>query len=87
MKIDVDAIQGMLDLYRSALDDKIPVHPTIQAHFKQNRIRLLDGFTKMAATLSMTLRTLTPENDDEAAQLQEARRIVDEFGAWARGEE
>jgi len=84
MKIDVDDIQGMLEIYRSALENKIPVPPGIRDHFVQNRKLLLEGFKKMASAQSMILRSLTPENETEAAQLEEAKRIADEFGEWAK---
>jgi hypothetical protein len=84
MKIDVDAIQGMLDIYRSAVENKIPVAAEFKAHFVQNRARLLDGFEKLASSHRMILGTMTPENEDEAAQLEEAKRIVNEFGEWAK---
>lgn len=84
MRIDVDDIQGMLDVYRSALENKIPVAPGLRDHFVQNRNLLLDGFKKMASAQSMILQSMTPESEDEAAQLVEARRIVDEFGEWAK---
>ena len=48
MKIDVDALQGMLDIYRSALENKIPVAPALKDHFVQNRKLLLDGFKNMS---------------------------------------
>lgn len=84
MKIDVDDIQGLLDIYRSALENKIPVAPALRGHFVQNRQSLLEGFKKMASAQSMLLRTMTPESEAEAAQLEEAKRIVEEFGEWAK---
>jgi hypothetical protein len=84
MKIDVDGIQGMLDLYRSALENKIPVAPGLKDHFVQNRKLLLDGFKKMASAQSMVLQSMVPENEGEAAQLEEVKRIVNEFGDWAK---
>jgi len=84
MKIDVDGIQGMLDIYRSALENKIPVAPGLRDHFVQNRQLLLDGFRKIASAQSMILGSMAPENETEAAQLEEAKRIVDEFGEWAK---
>jgi len=83
MQIDVDGIQGMLDIYRSALDNKIPVAPVLQGHFKQNRRLLLEGFRKMASAQNLVLGSLKAENAAEAAQLEEAKRIVAEFRAWA----
>ncbi|MFC5550305.1 hypothetical protein [Massilia aerilata] len=84
MKINVDDIQGLLDIYRSALENKIPVAPGLRDHFVQNRKRLLDGFKKMASAQSMILQSMAPENETEAAQLEEAKRIVDEFGEWVK---
>lgn len=85
MKIDVQGLQSLLDLYRSATDGKIPVHPTLQPHFIENRKRLLEGFDKLASGQGMLMGCMVPENDAEAAQLAEARRIVDDFSVWAKG--
>ena len=83
MKIDVDDLQGLLDVYRSAMENKIPVGPTLQDHFSQNRKQLLDGFKRMASGQILLLQSLLPENEYESAQLDEARRIVDDFSRWA----
>ncbi|MFK3741013.1 hypothetical protein [Massilia sp. TN1-12] len=85
MKIDVEGLQGMLDIYRSATDLKIPVHASLKGHFIKNRQQLLDGFAKMASAQNMMLGCLVPQTDDEKAQLIEAKRIVEEFGDWAKG--
>lgn len=85
MKIDVNALAGLLDLYRSATDMKIPVHSSLQPHFIQNRKLLLEGFTKLAGGQGMLLGCMAPESDEETAQLAEAKRIVEEFNEWAKG--
>jgi len=86
MKIDVDGIQGMLDIYRSALENKIPVAPGLQEYFTQNRRQLFEGFKKMTSGQMLLLQSLSPESEYESAQLDEAKRIVDDFGKWAEGE-
>lgn len=84
MNIDLQGLQGFLDLYRSATDGQIPVHASLKGHFVQNRARLLEGFSKLASGQSMLLGCMTPSNEEEAAQLAEAKRVVEEFQAWAK---
>ena len=84
MIVNVAGIQSMLDLYRSALESKIPVAPALQAHFAQNRQQLLEGLAKVANGQKMLLRCMTPESDEEQVQWEEAMRIVEEFAVWAK---
>jgi hypothetical protein len=85
LNIDLNSLQCMLDLYRSALEKKIPIAPSLQALFAHNRTELLDGFRKAAGGQLMLLRCLSPADGLEGAQLQEAIRIVEEFSKWAEG--
>ena len=85
MKIDVDDLQGLLDVYRSAMENKIPVAPELKERFSQDRKQLLEGFKRMASGQILLLQSLLPESEYESAQLDEARRIVDDFSKWAEG--
>lgn len=86
MKLDVDALQGILDLYRSAMDNHIPVAHDIQGYLRANRAQMLDGFKKAATSQILLLRAFTAENDEERAHLDEARRIVRDFQDWVGAE-
>lgn len=62
----------------------MPVHASLQGHFIENRARLMEGFVQTASGNNILLSCLVPENEQEAAQIAEARRIVQDFTEWAK---
>jgi len=88
MKIDFDPshLAMVMQLWRDALDMKIPVHDNFKIHFLEERGSILKNYESAANAWSMALRGMKPSPEDDA-ELAALCARVQEFGDWAKEEQ
>ena len=84
MKVDLDSdwLRTSMEMWRDAIDMRIPVHDKFKVHFIEQRSQLLEGFVKTATSWSMVLRACKADGHDLEA-LQSLNTDVDAFKQWA----
>ncbi len=84
MKIDLDPenIQVAMDMWRQAVDMKIPLAPELRSHFFTRRGSMLEGFVKIANNWIMLLNGCKGEGNDQVA-LDALRKEINDFKNWA----
>lgn len=84
MKLELDPafLRTSMELWRDAVDMKIPVHDTFKVHFLERRGQLLQGFSRTGANWLMVLDACKAEGDD-LAELAALKAQVKDFKQWA----
>jgi len=74
-------IRSSMELWKAALDMKIPVHDAFKIHFMENRHTLLEGYVKTGKAWLMMIRAMKVKSGAEA--LDRLRAEVEEFVTWS----
>lgn len=82
LELNLDWLCTSMELWRDAVDMKIPVHDNLKVHFLERRGQLLQGFSRTGADWLMVLNACEAEGDDLAA-LEVLKAQVQEFKQWA----
>lgn len=84
MKIDLDPeeLKVSMDMWRQAIDLKIPLAHEVRIHFFSRRGQLLDGFVKIADNWLMVLRCCKATGEDVIA-LDDLEEEINNFKKWA----
>jgi hypothetical protein len=86
MKVELDpnGIRDSIALWRDAVDLKLDMRPEIRSHMIVMRVQILERFSATAGSWQTVLASCTAE-DEDALQLQELKKEVDDFKVWALG--
>lgn len=84
MKLDLDPeqLRTSMDLWRGAVDMKIPVHDNFKVHFIERREALLEGFVRTSQSFLMVLGACKAEGSD-LVELDALKVDVKNFKKWA----
>lgn len=84
MKLDLDPdwLRTSMNMWRDAVDMKIPVHDNFKIHFLERRAALLEGFVKTGTSWLTVLRACKAEGQD-LVELDVLKADVEAFKKWA----
>jgi hypothetical protein len=80
-EFDPGYIRSSMELWKAALDMKIPVHDSFKIHFMENRRTLLEGYVKTGNAWLMMIRAMKGKSGGEA--FDRLRVKVEEFVTWS----
>lgn len=84
MKLDFnpEGLRISMQLWRDAVDMKVPVHDNFKIHFIERRESLLEGFMKIGNAFSTVLSACKAEGQD-LIELDAIKADVEAFQNWA----
>ena len=85
INLNPDSLRMCMQMWRDALDMKIPVHDTLKVHMITRRREILGNYIGAATHWGMLLRECTADGQDQQ-DLETFRNEVAQFRAWAQDE-
>ncbi len=84
LELDPEWLRTSMNMWRDAVDMKIPIHDSFKVHFLEKRGNMLEGFVKTANSWMTVLRACKAEGEDQAA-LESLMAEVKAFKKWSEG--
>jgi hypothetical protein len=82
---DPEAIRGSIDLWKLAIDGKIPAKPEFALHFIQRRPAILDNYERACGSWLMFLHGAVPMPEDRP-EFEKLIAEIEEFRGWTKAE-